>query len=860
MKLSIAWLAAAWLHPCLAEISSSTNRDYDKYDYYAVKLDTLHTPHELAEHVGFEYVGPWVVHDDVHVFQAPLHTDDLIQAKLGELEVERLQKRGMGHHVLDSLRYGQKQIRRQRLVKRSAIPHVLHKRADAAVEAAIAERNTIAKTLNIQDPIFNEQWHLFNTPKPGNDLNVTGVWLQGITGKNATVCIVDDGLDFNSEDLKDNYFAAGSFDFNDKGPDPKPRLSDDTHGTRCAGEVAAGKNNACGVGIAYDARISAVRILSAPISDLDEAEAVIYGIQENDIYSCSWGPPDDGITMDAPTLVIQKAMQKAILEGRGGKGTIYVFAAGNGAAVEDNCNFDGYTNSIFSATIGAIDRSNHHPYYSERCSAQLAVTYSSGDGDNIHTTDVGANKCTGQHGGTSAAGPIVAGVYALVIGLRPDLGWRDMQWLTLLSAHPFFDGQDSTEWQTTAAGRKYSHQFGYGRVDAYAIVELAKTWKNVKKQAWYFSPVIEVQHAIPEGDQGLASTFDITADMLKQANLKRIEHVTVTMNVAHGRRGDISVDLISPYGMVSHLSETRKLDQNTGGYVDWTFMSVAHFGEAGIGTWKLIIRDTVANTNTGQMLDWRLKLFGESIDDSNQRLLPYPDEQDATSTIAASMIHTTSVMPATTSSAAVIPTSLPTRPSVARPTDGSSNDSDSSSAEAEQSTGATQAVPTNTAQPTSQPGQVSDDKEQSDKPNAGESSGKSESNFLPGLFPTFGVSKRTQVWIYGSLALILVFCVSLAGYTYWQRRKRLMNDPRDVYEFDMLEDQEETDGMLGGGRNSAVGKRGRRRRAGELYDAFAGESDESDGEIFSEEEEGAGARLSEKRGEKHAGYKDEDET
>ena len=50
-------------------------------------------------------------------------------------------------------------------------------------------------------------------------------------------------------------------------------------------------------------------------------------------------------------------------------------------------NFDGYTNSILRITIGAIDRYNKHPSYSEHCSAQLAVTYSSGSGGHILTTD-----------------------------------------------------------------------------------------------------------------------------------------------------------------------------------------------------------------------------------------------------------------------------------------------------------------------------------------------------------------------------------------------------------------------------------------------------------------------------------------
>jgi len=444
-----------------------------------------------------------------------------------------------------------------------------------AVEAAIALGKKIAGTLDIKDPIFKDQWHLYNPVQPGHDVNVTGVWMQGITGHNATVALVDDGIDMYSDDLKDNYFAEGSYDFNDHTDEPKPRLFDDKHGTRCAGEVAAVKNDVCGVGVAWDAKVAGIRILSAPVSDEDEAVAMNYGYQKNQIYSCSWGPPDDGQSMDAPGILIRKAMVNAVQNGRGGKGSIFVFASGNGAASEDNCNFDGYTNSIYSITVGAIDRKGMHPYYSEKCSAQLVVTYSSGSGDAIHTTDVGTNQCSSSHGGTSAAAPLGAGVFALALSVRPDLSWRDLQYLCVDTAVPV--NENDGDWQTTKIGRKYSHTYGYGKLDAYAIVEAAKTFKLVKPQAWYNSPWMHVNHDIPQGDHGLASTFDVTSNGLKDANLDRLEHVTVTMNVEHARRGDLSVELQSPNGIVSHLSATRKHDDSKLGYDDWTFMSVVHW-------------------------------------------------------------------------------------------------------------------------------------------------------------------------------------------------------------------------------------------------------------------------------------------
>ncbi|KAF2749485.1 hypothetical protein M011DRAFT_465929 [Sporormia fimetaria CBS 119925] len=51
--------------------------------------------------------------------------------------------------------------------------------------------------------------------------------------------------------------------------------------------------------------------------------------------------------------------------------------------------------------------------------------------------------------------------------------------------------------------------------------------------------------------------------------------------------------------------------------------------------------------------------------------------------------------------------------------------------------------------------------------------------------PKFSRFDRTQIWIYGSIGLTIVFCASLATYMYLARRKRLRST-RDSYEFEML--------------------------------------------------------------------------
>ena len=221
-------------------------------------------------------------------------------------------------------------------------------------------------------------------------------------------------------------------------------------------------------------------------------------------------------------------------------------------------------------------------------------------------------------------------------------------------------------------------------------------------------------------------------------------------------------------------------------------------GESGLGIWTVVVKDTLVNENNGTFVDWRLNLWGECIDASIQGLHPIPTEQDDDhdAVTTAVPVATTSIQagPEETESLPSKPTDHPDRPVNQKPSE-----------VAAQPTSTTIAAPSSTATHA-----ISD-------------------SFLPSIFPTFWVSKRTQIWIYGAIALIVVFCVGLGGYFIWQRRKRLRREPRDDYEFEMLNDEEEV------GLNSHANGKKSKRRAGELYDAFAGESDE---EVFSDAEEG----------------------
>lgn len=105
-----------------------------------------------------------------------------------------------------------------------------------------------------------------------------------------------------------------------------------------------------------------------------------------------------------------------VFQGRGGLGSIFVWASGNGGRDFDSCNCDGYTNSIHTISISSATENGNIPWYSEACSSTLATTYSSGSGNEkqIVTTDL-RKTCTETHTGTSASAPLAAGLCALAL-------------------------------------------------------------------------------------------------------------------------------------------------------------------------------------------------------------------------------------------------------------------------------------------------------------------------------------------------------------------------------------------------------------------------------------------------------------
>ncbi|XP_047368153.1 furin-like protease 2 isoform X1 [Vespa velutina] len=472
------------------------------------------------------------------------------------------------------------------------------------------------------DPLFKEQWYLNGGAKDGYDMNLGPAWQKGYTGKGVVVSILDDGIQTNHPDLALNYDHEASYDINDNDSDPMPRDNgDNKHGTRCAGEVAAvAFNQYCGVGVAYNSSIGGVRMLDGPVNDAVEARALGLNPDHIDIYSASWGPEDDGKTVDGPGPLARRAFIYGVTSGRKGKGSIFVWASGNGGRHTDSCNCDGYTNSIFTLSISSATQGGYKPWYLEECSSTLASTYSSGTPGNdksVATVDMDAKLrpdhiCTVEHTGTSASAPLAAGIAALALEANPSLTWRDMQYLVVLTSR---SGPLEKEpgWILNGVKRKVSHKFGYGLMDAGAMVSLAEQWTNVPPQHICKSDEINEERPIdPTYGYTLSVYLDVTGCAGSLNEVRFLEHVQCKVSLRFFPRGNLRLLLTSPMGTTSTLLFERPRDVLSSSFDDWPFLSVHFWGEKADGRWTLqIINAGSRHVNSpGILKKWQLIFYG----------------------------------------------------------------------------------------------------------------------------------------------------------------------------------------------------------------------------------------------------------
>merc|ERR1719316_1903936 len=171
-------------------------------------------------------------------------------------------------------------------------------------------------------------------------------------------------------------------------------------------------------------------------------------------------------------------MLDGVTNGRGGLGMVFVFAAGTSYDLGQDVNYEGYQNSRFTMSVGALGQDLKHASYSST-GAPVFISAPGGDSENYHgmlaaqPLSHGLTDNCGDAGmGTSYAAPLVSGVVAMVLEANPNLTWRDVQGVLASTAtRPHEDAED--QWTTNQAGVKHSYKYGFGLVDALAATTAA---------------------------------------------------------------------------------------------------------------------------------------------------------------------------------------------------------------------------------------------------------------------------------------------------------------------------------------------------------------------------------------------------
>lgn len=579
-----------------------------------VALNPVATPatlaKRLAEHKAPRGVFP-LAYDETDTYDGFRTITSEIRAKMPRKEAERF-AREHGLTIAALPDYAPEWVIFAAADPFDALEKIESVRGEPEVEAAdvLTGRRAITMALP-NDPLVGKQWHLkaSGAALAGSDMNVEGAWKYGATGgvlgRGIKIGIIDTGIQNNHPDFVGNIDTTLDKDFITGDGNSDPVYDDEDHGTAVGGVAGARGNNALGVsGVAPEATLVGSRLITGDFtSDSQNAEALAHRVDVIQIKNNSWGY---GGSLYKTEPLLEAALKNSSENGRGGKGTIFAFAAGNDGDDQDSANYSELTSSIYTLTVGATGSKNKRAVYSEP-GANVVISAPSLGGFNDGTLGITTADRTGTDGyngaggaagnytddfsGTSSSCPAVSGGIALMLEKNPNLGWRDVHEILIRTAKKIDPGNPG--WATNAAGLHFNNDFGAGLIDATAAVNMAGTWTNLGPQTALPSTKNGLLLSIPDNSStGRSVLFNLPGSNIIT------EHVTVRLTIDHSARGHLEITLFSPSGTASRLAEVRSdLGQN---YSDYTFSTVQNWGENSSGTWTLKVADRKSgNSNNG---------------------------------------------------------------------------------------------------------------------------------------------------------------------------------------------------------------------------------------------------------------------
>ena len=286
-------------------------------------------------------------------------------------------------------------------------------------------------SITVDDPKYPAQWYL-------EQLNAEVLWAKSFGDAQVKVAVIDSGIDIAHPDLSSKIIAPK--DTWDDDVDPSPNAGEfcfagnqgicDEHGTAVSGIILADANDLNIIGICPDCSLIPIKMLGdgyvLPTSTTLSGDVAAFEhaiAQDAAVINNSWGF-NESIPVPAPLASI---IQIAATQNRGGKGAVVIFAAGN----EDReVTHDELSGLDVVLSISATDRyGNPTPYTNRGASIDLAApaaTLSLAPGGGI----------TESFGGTSSAAPVVSGVAAWILSVKPELTAAEVRDLLRDTARP----------------------------------------------------------------------------------------------------------------------------------------------------------------------------------------------------------------------------------------------------------------------------------------------------------------------------------------------------------------------------------------------------------------------------------------
>lgn len=494
---------------------------------------------------------------------------------------------------------------------------VVSLKQDPKVEKCMVDYKTPVEIMNADPELV---WYLTKQPDVKVSMNIDKAWRKGYTGKGVTVAVIDTQTQIDHLDLVENTDAANSINL--FRPRTNQKMVDDNifHGTAVSGVIHATRSNGfCSVGIAYNATLLAVGLLpdnSASLSMANQVSALTHNLSTVDIYTNSWA--DDmatGFTEVNPLLVT--ALQHGVTNGRQGKGSIYVFAAGNGGPESNTATSDLMSN-IYTIAISSVEYDTVVSY-GQLGSNIMAVGYGGSAKQKLIPCLYPIDQCSnspginvGSFGGTSFSAPQITGIIALALEANPELTWRDVQHLIVRSSRRYrFKDKYNPEykWKRNGFGFVFHPKMGFGLINALKMVTMAKKWKTVPEM---ISCKLDWQNITRTAGNRNYLTGNLRVTR-RDCSIRFLENIMVTTDVTYSAfRGYTEIELVSPKRTRSPLLTVRSYDNkptDSPGTFVWTFRTVHFWGENTIGNWKLRTRSASNLCKVGPV-SWSVTFYG----------------------------------------------------------------------------------------------------------------------------------------------------------------------------------------------------------------------------------------------------------